>query len=171
MVKIKNRKEILNDIIKDGKKHPKGWKAVFGKDHRHLSNDYYILNPKTGIYLLKEYQKNPFQRKGIGGKIAKKVDEHVENEISKYSGDFGIVQGDFQKVLKNLKKGVKPDKILKEAVKGKKDLGLRMPIKGEASSSEETYTDVKTNMPDKQKKIDSKFEEIAKEDGLYKSYG
>jgi len=78
MVKIKKRNEILNDVIRDGKKYPKDWKAVFGKDDKNLSRDYYIFNPNTGIYLLKEYEKNPYEIKGIGGKIARHVDEHIE---------------------------------------------------------------------------------------------
>ena len=56
-MKIKTRNEILNDVIRDGKKHPKDWKAVFGKDNKSLSKDYYIFNPNIGIYLLKEYDK------------------------------------------------------------------------------------------------------------------
>ena len=32
-LKIKSRHETLNDVIKDAKKQPKGWKAVFGKDN------------------------------------------------------------------------------------------------------------------------------------------
>jgi len=66
-VKIKLRNEILNDVIRDGKKYPKEWKAVFGKDKTSLSRDCYIFNPNVGIYLLKEYEKNPFETKGLGG--------------------------------------------------------------------------------------------------------
>jgi len=96
-VEIKSRREFLDNVIRDAKKHPKGWKAVFGKDKERLSRDYYIFNPNTGIYLLKEYQKNPFDVRGIGGKIARHVDEDIEADISKYAGDFGIIQGDIKK--------------------------------------------------------------------------
>jgi len=61
-VQIKSRNVILNDIIKESKKHPKGWNAAIGRDQRLLSNDYYIFNPNVGIYLMKEYQKSPYQR-------------------------------------------------------------------------------------------------------------
>jgi len=64
-VKIKSRNNLLNDIIKDAEKYPKDWKAVIGKDENRFSNDYYIFNPNTGIYLLKEYQKNPYEIKGM----------------------------------------------------------------------------------------------------------
>ena len=169
-MKIKKRHEILQDVIRDGKKYPNDWKAVFGKDNKSLSKDYYIFNPKIGIYLLKEYEKNPFDTKGIGGKIARHVDESVDAKVSKYAGDFGIIQGDYQKVLKNLEKGIKPQKIFDEAIKGKKDLGLSMPVKGQASSSKDVFEDIHNNLSGKQKKLDKKFEEMATDEGLYKSY-
>lgn len=170
-MKIKKRQDILNDVIRDGKKYPKDWKAVFGKDKKSLSKDYYIFNPDIGIYLLKEYEKNPFEIKGIGGKIARHIDESIEAGISKYAGDFGIIQGDYRKVLKNLEKGIEPKKILDAAVKGKKDFGISMPVKGHASSSKEVFDDIHNTFSTKQKKLDKKFEEIATEDGLYSSYG
>jgi len=169
-VKIKSRDEILKDVIREGKKFPKNWKAVFGKDNKNLSNDYYIFNPKIGIFLLKEYQKNPFEMKGIGGKIARHVDEDLELEVSKYSNDFGIIQGDYRKILKNLEKGMKPKKIFDAAIKGKKNLGISMPIRGHASSNIDVFKDIHNTYLLNQKKLDLKLEKMAIDDGLYKSY-
>ena len=169
MVKIKSRNDTLNDIIKDARRHPKGWKAVFGKDKELSSQDYYIFHPNTGIYLLKEYQKNPFEIKGIGGKIARQVDEDIEAEISKYAGDFGIIQGDIRRIVKNLDRGVKPQKIFDAALKGK-NLGISMPVRGHASSSKDYFTNLHDTLSTKQKKIDEKFEKTAADDGLYDSY-
>lgn len=169
-MKIKKRSEILNDVIRDGKKHPKNWGAAFGKDKNLLSDDYYLFNPKIGVYLLKEYKKDPFRIRGVGGKVARRVDENIEANISKHDGDFGIIQGDFKKIFKNLEKGIQPDKIFDAAVKGKKDFGLKMPIKGKATSSKDTFDNMKNELSTKQKKLDKKFEQIASNDGLYKSY-
>ena len=168
-MKIRSRINLLNDVIKDSKKHPKGWKAVIGRDDKLFSNDYYIYNPNIGIYLLKEYKKNPFEIKGIGGKIARHIDDNIENEISKFATDFGIVKSDFLKISNNLKKGISFEKILNAAIEGK-DMGISMPMKGYASSSKKSFNNVKKELSDKQKKVDSKFEKIASDDGLYKSY-
>lgn len=170
MVKIKSRNEILNDVIQDGKKYPKDWKAVFGNDNKRLSKDYYILNPDIGIYFLKEYQKNPFEIKGIGGKLARNIDDDIEAKVSKSAGDFGIIQGDFKKILKNLNKGIEPQKIFNAAIKGKKDLGISMPIRGHASTSKDVFNDIQNELSIKQKKLDKKLEEMASDDGLYSSY-
>jgi hypothetical protein len=169
VLKIKSRSNLLNDIIRDAKKYPKGWKAVIGKDENRFSDDYYIFNPNSGIYLLKEYQKNPYKVKGIGGKIARYVDDNVENEISKFASDFGIIKSDILKISNNLKKGISFENILNAAVKGK-DMGLSMPMRGQASASKENFNNVRNEFLNKQKRIDINFEKIASEDGLYNSY-
>ena len=168
-VKVKSRIETLNDVITEAKKHPLGWKGVIGKDNNRLSNDYYLFNPKSGIYLLKEYQKNPYELKGVGGKIARYVDEDVENEISKYAKDFGIIQSDIKKISTNIQKGIPIQKIFKAAIEGK-DRGISMPMKGQASASEDSFCSIQNTFSIKQKKIDTKFEKIATTDGLYKPY-
>ena len=169
-MKIKNRNEILKDVIKEGKKNPKNWKAVFGRDDKRFSRDYYLFNPDIGIFLLKEYEKNPFETKGIGGKIARYVDQDIETKISKYSGDFGIIKGDFAKIYKNIERGIKPEKIYNAALKGKNDYGLTIPIKGHASSSSDIFNVIRDVLSKKQKTLDTKFEKMASDDGLYKSY-
>ena len=169
-MKIKLRNEMLNDVIKDGKKHPKEWKAVFGEDKTSLSRDCYIFNPKIGIYLLKEYEKNPFEIKGLGGLVARHLDEDVQAEISKYAGDFGIIQGDFKKIFKNLKKGIEPKEIFNAAFSGKKDLGISLPVRGHASTSKDVFNNIQSNLLIKQRKLDEKFKKFATGEGLYKSY-
>ena len=169
-MKIKSRNEILNDVVKEGKKYPTNWKAVFGKDKKRLSRDYYIFNPNIGIYLLKEYEKNPFEIKGLGGKIARNIDDDIEADISKNAGDFGIIQGDFQKIIRNLEKGIKPEKIYDAAIKGKKDLGISMPVKGHASTSEDIFNDINNILSKEQRRLDKKLEIMASDDGLYSSY-
>ncbi len=169
-MKIKNRSDILSDIILDGKKHPIGWQAIFGKDNQRLTRDYYLMNPEIGIYYMKEYNKNPFIVKGIGSKIARKIDDEIENEIAKNQENFGIIQGDFQKIMRNIQKGIKPDKIFNEAIKGKKDYGLTIPVRGKASSSEKRFKNLNHVLLKNRKKINSKIEKIANEDGLYQPY-
>ena len=168
-MKIKSRNEILTDVIRDAKKYPKNWKAIFGKDKERLSNDYYLCNPDIGIYLLKEYQKNPFEIKGIGSKIARHIDEEIDNEITKSTNDFGIIQGDIRRILKNIDKGIHPQKIFEAALKGK-NLGLSLPVRGHASSSKDSFQNIRDTLSNKQKKLDSKFEKIAADEGLYTSY-
>ncbi|MEE9440474.1 MAG: hypothetical protein V3V27_00930, partial [Candidatus Thermoplasmatota archaeon] len=128
-----------------------------------------IFNPNIGIYLIKEYHKNPYQVKGVGSKIARNIDEDIEKTIRKDSGDFGVVQGDIQKIIRNIDKGIHPQKIFEEGLKGN-DLGIKVPVKGKASTSQEAFNYLNTSFSTKQKKLDSKFEKIMNDDGVYDSY-
>ena len=166
---VKPRNTILNDIIKDAKKFPKDWRAVFGKDRQLLSDDYYLFHPDVGLYLLKEYQKNPFQRKGVGGKIQRHVDEHISNTISSYANDFGIIQGDINKIAYHIKKGKQPHEIIDAAIQGK-NMGLTMPLRGQASASDKTFQHLRKELSKKQQRIDKNLKKKATEDGLYNSY-
>ena len=100
-MKIKSRNEILNDIIRDAEKTPRGWKAVFGKDNERLSRYYYIFHPNIGIYLLKEYQKNPFEVTGVGEKIARQVDEDANGYKSKRAAEYPSIPDQLDDIYHN----------------------------------------------------------------------
>ena len=168
-MKIKLRNDILTDIILDGKQHPKGWSATFGNDPETFSHDCYIFHPNVGIYLVKEYNKNPYKVKGVGLKIARHIDDDIMNRLTNQSGDFGIVQGNIPKILANIDKGIHPRKILEGALEGK-DLGLKIPVRGHAFTSKETYEYLESAFSQKQRKLTSTIQKMVSDDGLYASY-
>lgn len=168
-MKLKNRDELLSDIINQGKKHPTGWMASFGKNPHHLSEDCYLLHPNIGLFYLKEFQKNPFQQIGIGGKIARKIDDDLTEELRKESQQFGIIQGDIKKIAHNMKKGVTPHEIIQGMFEDK-NKGMSMPVKGNATSSKDAITNFKDHGKNNQNKINDKFKKIARDEGFYSSY-
>jgi len=167
--KIKTRTDFFTDLLRDAKKHPIGWNAIIGRDYKQLATDYYLFHEQKGLYLLKEYQKNPYERIGVGGKIARHVDEEVLDTSTSFSKGFGIVTGDLKTILYHLRKGFSPEEILNAAITGK-DLGMQFPLKGQASNSSEIYTDLQQEAKDNQKKISKHFEKKAADEGLYQSY-
>lgn len=168
-MKLRKRNELLNDILHKGKKHPTGWMASFRKNYHHLSDDYYLHHPKIGLFYLKEFQKNPIKHIGIGGKVARKIDEDVTEELQKNSQRFGIIQGNIRKITHNIKNGISPDEIIQGMIDGE-DKGITMPITGKASQSSEPTRKMKDHGKENQKKIERHFQKVAKENGLYDSY-
>ena len=164
-MKIKSRNAIFTDIIREGKQHPKGWNATFGNDQESFSHDCYMFHPSVGIYLIKEYDKNPYEVKGVGSKIARHIDDDIVDRLTNQSGDFGILQGNLPKILENIDKGIPPRKILESAIQGK-DLGLKIPVRGHASTSKETYECLGSAFSQKQRKLASTFEKMVADDGL-----
>jgi len=169
-VKIKPRNDILRDIIRDAKKYPKGWNATFGHDTNLFSHDCYIFHPDIGIYLLKEYNKNPFEVKGMGIKLARRIDEDIEDPNNQKSGDFGIIKENIQKILRNINKGIPPQQILTVQINGE-DLGITIPVQGKHLPQKTRFIVLKNAFYSRiKKKLDTYFEKMASEDGIYKSY-
>lgn len=168
-IRVKSRKEILNDIINDAKKQPSNWKAVFGRDTNRFSNDYYLFHPDVGLYFLKEYDKNPFNQIGVGGKIARHVDEDICSKLTTFSENFGILQGDIKKIVTNIQRGIQPSDILDAAIKGE-DLGISLPLRGSATAQNCTYRFLRNFESRHQQKIDEQFERLANQENIYTSY-
>ena len=168
-MKIKSRNAILSEIIHEGKQHPDGWSATFGTDPQSFSHDCYMFHPSVGIYLIREYDKNPYEVKGVGGKVARRIDDDIMDRLTHQSGDFGILQGNVHKILENMNKGITPRKILQGAIQGK-DLGLSIPVRGHASTSKDAYEYLDSALSPKHKKLSSAFEKMMADDRLYSSY-
>ncbi|MBU0496587.1 MAG: hypothetical protein KKC68_06540 [Candidatus Thermoplasmatota archaeon] len=166
---IKSRHQILTDIITDAKKHSSGWKAAIGSDPHIHSKDYYIFHPHVGCYMIKEFEKNPFHRIGVGGKIARHIDEDIHQSISETSGDFGIIQGDMKKLIQSIQQGYDPSQILHEALQGN-DRGLSVPVKGKAETHQESFSYLRDCFREKQKPLDRKLEKLLTNEGAYISY-
>jgi hypothetical protein len=168
-VKVKSRDAVLSEIIHEGKHHPNGWSATFGSNPQSFSHDCYMFHPSVGIYLIKEYDKNPYEVRGVGGKIARRIDDDIMDRLTNQSGDFGILQGNVHTILENINKGIPPRKILEGALQGK-DLGLRIPVRGHASTSKEAFKYLDDALSPQHKKLSRTFEKMAANDGLYNSY-
>lgn len=166
---IKTRREILSDVIHEANEFPTDWKAVFGRDIKRLSTDYYLFHPDVGLYLLKEYEKNPLERLGVGSKIARYVDDDIRKTISTLEDNFGIIQGDFSKIFRSIQQGIHPTEIVHAAFRGK-DLGLSIPLRGGVTSQTDTYLSLRSFKEKSQKKIDEQFEKLASENKVYNSY-
>ncbi len=168
-MQVKPRNEILSDIIKDATDQPTDWKAVFGHDPIRFSNDYYLFHPDVGVYLIKEYEKNPFYQIGVGGKITRHIDDDICCEISTFSGNFGIIQGDIHKIMSNIQRGTQPSDIIDAAFQGE-DLGLTLPLRGNATIQNKSFKRLRSLELTHQKKIEKQFEKLATEERIYSSY-
>ncbi len=169
-MKIKKRTEILDDIIRDAHKHPTGWHATFGKNTRHHTTDTYIFHRKCGIYLLKEYQKNPFHTRGVGAKLARKIDDDIlTSGTSHKPTNFGIIQGDIPRIMNNIKRGIPPTEILTAALHGK-NLGIQIPVKGNASHNHDRHHKINEIMSPCQHKLDESLQKMYEHDRLTTGY-
>jgi len=89
----------------------------------------------------------------MGSKLARRIDEDIEEQITKKSGDFGIIQGDIQKILRNINKGIPPQQILNSAINGE-DLGITIPVQEKHLPQKTRFHSIKNTFHRHQKKLE-----------------
>ena len=161
---MRTREEILREIIHKGKEIHKGWKATSRYDTKLHAIEYNILHPDVGIYQIKEWQKNPFQVKGVGAKIARRVDDILINEPL---GKFGILQYNPRKVYEDATEDMPLKKILQDIASGGKKTGMEMMLTGEMHPAAKDIIKIAQR---KQNEINRALIKIQEDEGLYDSY-
>lgn len=76
-MRVRDWRDVLADVTETGA-DPEGWRAVAGDRARGIGEDLYLGHPRVGVYHLKTYAKNPFEVKGAGAKVARRVDEDLD---------------------------------------------------------------------------------------------
>lgn len=159
----KSREEILKEIVKKGKENPKGWKATHCYNSQLNILERYILNPKVGIYQINEWYKNPFEVKGIGDKIAKKVDEDLLDEKI---GSFGIIKFEPRKIIENMESGMLVEDIFRKAYAGKEGSGIDIALKGGVHAPNKIYEMCK----EKQNELNEEFKKFLERERAFEGY-
>jgi len=90
-MRVRDWDDILADVASDST-DPDGWRAVAGSRREGLGEDLYFGHPNAGVYQLKTYAKNPRDLRGVGARVARKVDDELDpllpNEES--AGRFAV---------------------------------------------------------------------------------
>ena len=76
-MRVRDWQDILADVT-DAGVDPDGWRAVAGDRRDGLGEDLYLGHPNAGVYALKTYAKNPTELRGVGGRVARRIDEDLE---------------------------------------------------------------------------------------------
>ncbi|SNR24940.1 hypothetical protein [Halorubrum vacuolatum] len=76
-MRVRDWQEILADVAGDST-DPDGWRAVAGSRRSGLGEDLYFGHPNVGVYHVKTYAKNPQELRGVGAKVARKVDDELD---------------------------------------------------------------------------------------------
>ncbi|MFP8891396.1 hypothetical protein ACLI4U_16755 [Natrialbaceae archaeon A-CW2] len=75
-MRIREWQDVLEDVV-ERDVDPKGWRAVAGDRSSGVGEDMYLAHPRAGVFVLKTYAKNPYDLRGVGGRVARKVDDEI----------------------------------------------------------------------------------------------
>ena len=76
-MRIRDWRDVLEDVTEDST-DPDGWRAIAGQRESGVGEDFFLGRPSDGVYQLKTYAKNPYEVKGVGTRVARKVDDGLE---------------------------------------------------------------------------------------------
>ncbi|MFC6961828.1 hypothetical protein [Halocatena marina] len=89
-MRIRDWQDILTDVV-ESSATPDDWRAVAGNRQRGVGEDMYLGHPDAGVFHLKTYAKNPFEVKGVGGRVARRIDDDLDPLFpTTDTGRFGV---------------------------------------------------------------------------------
>lgn len=75
-MRIRDWQDILEDVT-ERDVDPESWRAVAGDRAGGVGEDMYLAHPCAGVFVLKTYAKNPFEVRGVGTRVARKLDDEI----------------------------------------------------------------------------------------------
>ena len=94
-MRVRDWDDILGDVV-ESDADPAGWRAVGGDRRGGIGEDLYLAHPAVGTFQLKTYSRNPYQVQGVGARIARSIDDELEELFPTRDGDpsgvFGVQQ-------------------------------------------------------------------------------
>ncbi|MFC6835251.1 hypothetical protein [Halomarina ordinaria] len=89
-MRVRDWQDVLRDVV-ESKADPGEWRAVAGDRRRGLGEDLYLSHPRAGVYQLKTYAKNPYEVRGVGAEVARRVDDDIDPLFPRdVGGRFGV---------------------------------------------------------------------------------
>ncbi|MFB6270207.1 MAG: hypothetical protein ABEH83_09705 [Halobacterium sp.] len=91
-MRVRDWEDIVSDVV-ESSADPDDWRAVAGDRESGVGEDFYLGHPSQGVYHLKTYAKNPFEVRGVGARVARKVDDGLTDYLpDSDAGRFAVQQ-------------------------------------------------------------------------------
>jgi hypothetical protein len=89
-MRVRDWQDVLEDVVDSGA-DAGDWRAVAGNRERGLGEDMYLGHPAAGVFQLKTYAKNPFEVRGVGTRVARRIDDDLDPLFPEEgAGRFGV---------------------------------------------------------------------------------
>lgn len=85
---VRDWQDILSEVT-ESNRDPEGWRAVAGQRQQGVGEDLYLGHPAAGVFHLKTYAKNPRELRGVGARVARRVDDDLDPLFPHRDDDAG----------------------------------------------------------------------------------
>ncbi len=177
-MRIRDWQDILTDVV-DSTATPEDWRAVAGDRKRGVGEDLYLGHPDRGVFQLKTYAKNPFEVKGVGSKVARRIDDDLEPLFpTDATARFGVQrpiedESDAERTAEQLETVIEthasapttPDALF-EDVMGALDSPAYGPMAYDQYDRPEQLDELSTTFEEAERLLESDLEDVIEEDGI-----
>lgn len=93
-MRVRDWQDILKDVV-ESDADAGGWRAVAGDRNGGVGEDMFVGHPSAGVFQLKTFAKNPYEVRGVGSRVARKIDDELDPLFPEAdnAGRFGVNQG------------------------------------------------------------------------------
>jgi len=182
-MRVRDWQDILADVV-EGEAEPGGWRAVGGTRARGIGEDLYLGHPEAGLFQLKTYAKNPFEVRGVGAKLARRLDDEIGSYLPEDAdGRFAVRQAaQDEDVAKSRAKHVQEtlrthaeaptttDHLFSDLMDALESPAFG-PVDYDLRRRPEGVDSLSTTFEDAEDLLDSEFEELVEDDGVNRGFG
>ncbi|MFT4909546.1 MAG: hypothetical protein ACI9TI_000706 [Natronomonas sp.] len=93
-MRVRDWQDILENVV-ESDADASGWRAVAGDRRGGVGEDMFIGHPAVGVFQLKTFAKNPYEVRGVGSQVARRIDDELDPLFPEAdnAGRFGVNQG------------------------------------------------------------------------------
>ncbi len=93
-MRVRDWQDVLEDVV-DSNAESGDWRAVAGDRRAGPGEDMFLGHPSVGVFQLKTFAKNPYEVRGVGSRVARKVDDDLDPlfPAEDAGGRFGVNDG------------------------------------------------------------------------------
>ena len=182
-MRVRDWQDVLEDVVEGGAE-PGGWRAVGGSRQRGIGEDLYLGHPEVGLYQLKTYAKNPYQVRGVGTRLARRLDDEIGSFLPSDSGGRFAVRkapadGDeaetqarhVQETLRaHAEAPTSPDHLFSDLMEALESPAFG-PVEYELSERPSGLDSLSETFADAEDLLEAEFEDVVDDDGVNRGFG
>lgn len=181
-MRVRDWEDIVEDVV-DGDADPNGWRAVAGDRDRGVGEDTYLAHPTVGVLQLKTYAKNPFDVRGVGAKVARRVDGDISDALpSEPEGHFAVqtppededeaetIGRRLREVLRTHEEAPTEPEHLFEDVMEAVESPAYGPMEYDSYDRPESLDALSNTFEDAEAALEAEFEDLVEDDGVGRGF-
>lgn len=179
---VRDWQDIVSEVI-DRDVDPDEWRAVAGTRPRGIGEDLYLGHPHAGLYQVKTYAKNPFRVKGVGTRVARKLDDDIGSFLpDETASRFAVQQAptdesDAKSKARKLEETVKahaeapttPDDLFADMMEAIESPAYG-PMEYEFSGRPDGMERLASTFTDAEELLEAEFEDLIHDDGIDRGF-